>query len=302
MREAGFVGGMRLLVAVYRKLGRLPFLLMLYPVMGYFFLRRGEARRASLDYLRRLHADDPALAWDASGARAPGWSLSWRHFLSFANALLDKVLAASGGIAVEEIELRGQALVLPLLAARRGGVMLTAHLGNLEVCQASAEIVPGLRLNVLVHTRHAEKFNRLLQRQGESAVRLIEIDQITPGLAIELSERVAAGEFIVIAADRLTPGSGRRVVDVDFLGSPAPFAQGPFILASLLRCPVFLVFCYRQGLRYRITFEHFAERIARVRGSTDAGLTATIQRYAERLQEHCRQAPLQWFNFYRFWR
>lgn len=293
--EAGFVGGMRFLVWTYRWFGRLPFRIALYPVLGYFFIVRGIARRASLEYLRRLQAAHRVFQ------RPPGLGLAWRHFLSFADALLDKVLAMGGAFTLEQITMNNQRAVLPLLDAGRGAVMLTAHVGNLEVCQALAELQPRLRLNILVHHVNAQKFNRLLERQGASQVRLIEVTEITPATAMELERRVAAGEMLVIAADRLTPGSARRSLAVPFLGHDAHFPQGPFILASLLRCPVFLVFCTRRNGRYHIDFETFAERIERVRGAPDAGLRPWIERYAARVEQQCRQAPLQWFNFYPFW-
>ena len=63
---------------------------------------------------------------------------------------------------------------------------------------------------------------------------------------------------MVIVGDRTPPAQSgsARVAHVDFLGAPAPFAQGPFILASLLDCPVYLCFCLRQGQGYRIIFVH----------------------------------------------
>jgi len=293
--EAGFVGGMRFLVWTYRCFGRLPFRIALYPVLGYFFLVRGVARRASLEYLRRLQQIH------APFAGKPGLALAWRHFLSFADALLDKVLAMGGAFTLDQISMRGQDKVVPLLDAGRGAVMVTAHLGNLEVCQALAELQPKLKLNVLVHRRNAEMFNRLLERQGASRVRLLEVSEITPATAMELDRRIAAGEMLVIAADRLTPGSARRSLAVPFLAAPAAFPQGPFILAGLLRCPVFTVFCTRRDGRYHIDFDLLAERIERVRGAPDAGLTPWIARFAERVEQQCVQAPLQWFNFYPFW-
>jgi len=293
--EAGFVGGMRFLVWVHRWFGRIPFRIALYPVLGYFFVIRGTARRASLEYLQRIQE------LHAPFTRKPGLAMGWRHFLSFADALLDKVLAMGGGFTLDQISMHGQEQVLPLLDAGRGAVMLTAHVGNLEVCQALAELQPKLKLNILVHRRNAEKFNRLLERQGASQVRLMEVTEITPATAMELERRVAAGEMLVIAADRQTPGSARRSLAVPFLGAPAHFPQGPFILASLLRCPVFMVFCTRRDGRYHIDFELLAERIERIRSAPDAGLRPWIARYAERVEQQCVKAPLQWFNFYPFW-
>ena len=158
--EAGFIGGMRFLVWVFRYFGRLPFRLALYPVLAWYFLLRPIARRASVNYLQRLQHTHAVFD------RPPGLRLAWRHFLSFAEAILDKILALSGALAFGKLTISGRESVLPLLEAGRGAVLLTAHIGNLEVCRALAELQPKLKLNILVHSRNAEKFNRLLARGG----------------------------------------------------------------------------------------------------------------------------------------
>ena len=91
--EAGFIGGMRFLVWVFRYFGRLPFRLALYPVLAWYFLLRPIARRASVNYLQRLQHTHAVFD------RPPGLRLAWRHFLSFAEAILDKILALSGALA-----------------------------------------------------------------------------------------------------------------------------------------------------------------------------------------------------------
>ena len=48
--ERGGVGGMRVLFAAYRLLGRWAFTLLLYPVVAYFCLPTGAARGASREF------------------------------------------------------------------------------------------------------------------------------------------------------------------------------------------------------------------------------------------------------------
>jgi predicted LPLAT superfamily acyltransferase len=90
-------------------------------------------------------------------------------------------------------------------------------------------------------------------------------------------------------------------VIADFLGHPAPFPQGPFVLAHLLECPVYLFFCLKEGERYRVHLEHFAERVILPRRERQSALAGYAQRYARRLEAYCQRAPLQWFNFFDFW-
>lgn len=109
------------------------------------------------------------------------------------------------------------------------------------------------------------------------------------------------GEWVVIAADRV-PVHGGRTVEVTFLGDRAPLPIGPYVMASLFACPVYLMFVLRRGGRNHAYFERFAERVTLPRASRDAALAAYAQNYAERLEHYLRLEPLQWFNYYPFWR
>src|SRR5690606_11408671 len=101
----------------------------------------------------------------------------------------------------------------PMLAASRagqGGIIATAHMGCLERMQMSARWREGLRVTILVHTAHAQRFNEMLGRLNPAAtVRLLQVTEFSPAMAMRLAERVAAGEFVAIAADRV-PVSGDR--------------------------------------------------------------------------------------------
>ncbi len=105
-----------------------------------------------------------------------------------------------------------------------------------------------------------------------------------------------------MVADRTSVRFRQRSVYADFLGEPAPFPEGPFILAHLLGCPVYLLFCLKLDGRYRIILEPFASPLKLPRASRQAALREAAQRYAERLEHYCLLAPHQWFNFFDFWR
>jgi predicted LPLAT superfamily acyltransferase len=90
-------------------------------------------------------------------------------------------------------------------------------------------------------------------------------------------------------------------VQAEFLGRPAPFAMGPYVLAHVLECPVLLFFCLREGAGYKVHLEPFAERIVLPRQSRDEAARSWAGRYAARLADYATRFPLQWYNFYDFW-
>ncbi|MGJ4749128.1 hypothetical protein ACQV5M_22380, partial [Leptospira sp. SA-E8] len=137
--------------------------------------------RASLDYLRRLQAAHRVFP------REPGRWHSLRHFIAFADSMLDKLLALSGRYRADHIRFSGREPLLDMIERGQGGIFITAHMGCLELCRtAIADRHATLRLTVLVHTAHAEQFNRVLKRLGDGAsetgsrVQLMQFSEVTP--------------------------------------------------------------------------------------------------------------------------
>jgi predicted LPLAT superfamily acyltransferase len=97
----------------------------------------------------------------------------------------------------------------------------------------------------------------------QAGLNLMPVTDIGPETAILLKEKLERGEWIAIVGDRIAVNPQRggewRVCWSRFMGQPAPFPQGPFILASILRCPVDLIFALRQQGTLRIHCEPFAD-------------------------------------------
>ncbi|MGR9014219.1 MAG: LpxL/LpxP family acyltransferase [Gammaproteobacteria bacterium] len=297
MGEWSLIWGMRFLLRVYLLFGRIVLQWFLYPVVSYYWLANTSGRAASQAYLQRIAKRLPTA--NLSGNL---WD-SYRHFISFANAIIDKLAAWSGALSLADVEYRGREALLAQIRTGKGAILLGSHLGNLEVCRMIADLDGASRINVLVHTKHAEKFNRLLRQTNEnSGLNLIQVTEISAATAMLLSDKIDNGELIIITADRTPVSQNSRVSRAEFLGAEAWFPQGPFILASLLKCPVYTLFCLKQQGKQVIYFEHFSDGLMFPRKTREQAMQQTIQRYAKRLEHYCLTEPLQWFNFFDFWR
>ena len=292
--ETTFVTGIRALCAVERLLGRGLFRWCMAPVALCYWVFDQRARRASQDYLQQIqtaHAVFP---------RPPGVWQSLRHFAWFAETLLDKVLASNGRYPVARLQVERE-VMLQQIAQGGGGVIVTAHIGCLELCQALADQVPGFRLTALVHTAHAENFNRLLERLNPNGrVRLLQVNALDVAAAMQLGQRVAAGEFVAIAGDRV-PVRSHRSVRVPFLGRLALFPIGPYALAAAIGCPLFAMACTHNDDGYRLRFDKLCDRVVLPRATREAALTACVAQFAGWLETQLRSSPLDWFNFFPFW-
>ncbi len=294
IEESSFALGMWFLFGLYRCLGRWPFRVFLYPVILYYWASKPLARKASHHYLQHFakHYQRPA---------PKPWA-SLRHLLSFGEALLDKLLAWSGGIKPSQVDLIGGEISTQAVGSGKGGLIITAHMGNLELSNVLSGRHKTLKLNILTHTKHSEKFNRMLGKlNAKSQVNLIQVTEISPATTIMLADKIAAGEFVVIAGDRIPVSPGAPVVMAPFLGENAPFPVGPWILASVLHCPVFLLWSLKIGDRYRVSFEAFRDEVCLPRANRVQATHALVTDFASHLENNCKDAPLQWFNFFDFW-
>jgi predicted LPLAT superfamily acyltransferase len=225
--------------------------------------------------------------------------------LTFSQSLLDKMSAWMGDIHKMVIDFQKPKEYEKLALSGKGALLIGSHLGNLELARALAIYNKHIHVNAVVYSENAQRFTSVLRElHVDFGVNLIQVSNFGPETAIQLKEKVDSGELVVIVGDRTPPlneASG-RICRVDFLGKKAPFAQGPFVLASLLDCPVYLFFCLYEEGRHRIYMEHFAEQIHLTREKRMENLHTYIQQYASRLEYYCLKTPMQWFNFYDFWR
>jgi len=287
---------MWLLLRIYLLFGRRFLQLFLYPVVLYYWLTHRPARQASQAYLNRLAVFSPSLKLSGS------FFWSYKHFISFANAIIDKLAAWSGALSQTDVEYYGRNELIARISKGQGAVLLGSHLGNLEVCRVIADFDKTIHINVLLDNKHAQKFNQLLKKTNDnSQLNLIQITEITAATYMVLRNKINNGELVIIAADRTPVSNRQRVTKVTFLGADALFPQGPLILASLLECPVYTVFCLKQHNKNVIYFDLFSDSLMFPRKTREEAIQKMIQRYAECLQTYCLKEPLQWFNFFDFW-
>ena len=300
--ERGSRLGMTLLALSCKLFGMRFTALWLHPIVAYFLLTGRAARAASCTYFAHLERAAP-------GERTPrpGWASAYRQMLAFAQSGLDKLAAWSGRIGSDDVVFDDPSAFEALVASGRGALVIGAHLGNLEMTRALAANGGHAKVTAIVYTEHAKRFNSVLSTaNSEFARRLVQVSDFGPETSMMMQERIDAGELLVIVGDRVPARESGRTTDAQFLGATAPFAQGPYVLAHALGCPVYLFFCLKERdergrERYRLYFEPFAERIDLPRRERAQHIAAWAQRYASRLEHYCRKAPYQWFNFFDFW-
>jgi predicted LPLAT superfamily acyltransferase len=299
MAERGSLRALFLIRWIYAHLGRPVVMVLLGPIVAYFFATGGDARRASRDYLRTLWATPRGR--ESLGVR-PTWRQAFRHFYEFAENIVDSMTAWSGDADRIRIDESGSESLLELVSQGRGGILLSAHIGSTDMLRVLSRRT-GIVLNVLTFTRHAARINAFFdQLEPGQRMRLIHFEPGSITVALEIKSAIERGEFVGILGDRLWESERGRSVEVEFLGRRARFALGPFLLQATLGCPMLLTTCVRTShARYAASTELFASPVAVPRSERVKYAEELARRYAAALERQCLRTPYQWFNFFAFW-
>ena len=294
LNERGSYWGISSLAFIYRHLGRQISLAIATIPIFFFYVTGYQQRQASHIFLARAYAMRRQM-------NRPGRMASFRHFMSFGGKMLDALGAWIGTLPVESVISDNPDRAAEIHGDPRGAILIVSHVGNNDVSRLRLAL-ERRRMTILVHTHHAQNYAAFFSHIApQTNVEIMQVTDIGPEAAIILETRIAAGDWIAISGDRTPVKSLQHTTGVPFLGSTALFPKGPYLLAHLLKCPVYLMFCLREGNHHKIYLEQFAEQIILPRKSRDSAITEYARRYAERLETYALKDPFQWYNFFDFW-
>jgi predicted LPLAT superfamily acyltransferase len=287
-RERGSLATLRIMTFLSLRLGRRAGRCLLYGITAYFFAFAPLARRHSRAYLRRALGREPT-AIDR-----------FRHVLSFASTILDRVYLVNERFDLFDITVDREELVRDALTAGSGAFLMGSHVGSFEIIRSVGRRRPGLRVAMAMYEDNARMVNSMLAAiNPEAKPEVIALGRMDAMLKIQ--EYLERGCFVGVLGDR-TLGD-EPALEVDFLGAPARFPVGAMRAAAIMRRPViFMIGLYRGGNRYHVEFDMLADFSNVEPRQREAQVQRAIQRYAALLESHCRRDPYNWFNFFDFWR
>lgn len=185
------------------------------------------------------------------------------------------------------------------LLSRKGGFIISgAHVGNFEICGYFMQ-QDLKKLNAVVFGGESEfiQANRSRALSGNMA----ELIPVTPDMSHLFTIKAALenGDIVSMPCDRLF--GSKKSFTIPFLGSPAQFPMGAFLLAAQLEVPMVSLYVMREpGMQYHILCK--AVEVDRSQYRNSRGIAeALCRKYVKQLEEVLEEYPHQWFNFYTFW-
>lgn len=217
----------------------------------------------------------------------------YSSYYVFGQTIIDKVAISSGLKHKFTFEFDGLNILRDTLKANKGGVLISAHVGNFEIAEHFlAEIDNNATISLLTtdveHTPIKEYIESVTQK---SRINLIIIKEDLSHI-FEINAALARNELVCITGDRYTEDT--KFYEENLLGKEAKFPAGPYLLASRLNVPVLFVYVMKETRTYYHLYARQAEFKQR-----DA--QALLKEYTESVTWILNKYPLQWFNYFNFW-
>ena len=229
---------LRALLICSTVLGRKGVTPILWIIALFYYLISPDARRASFDYLRRV------------GVNPVAFNII-KHFYTFARVSVDRIYILKGKTHIFDTDIIGGQSVIDEFS-EGAGLFFVSHVGSFEMLRILGEMSKQFDLYILLNIRHnAKALDIIRETNPEMASKIIDAGLPGAQLAITIQQKIAEGAYVGIMVDRKLQDD--RTVDIEFLNGEAKVPTTPWVLASVLKVPIyscFGLFTGKKPLRY----------------------------------------------------
>jgi predicted LPLAT superfamily acyltransferase len=224
--------------------------------------------------------------------RSEAAQLSRRNFYVFGQTLIDRAafLVGKGRRFTNTFE--NEQYLIDMQQGGKGGILLSAHIGNWETAGNMLKERVSSVINVIMLEAEVENIKKYMDKStGGSLFNIIPIKNDLSHI-FKINNALEKNELIAMHADRYV--EGMRYLEISFLGRPARFPLGPFIIAAKFNAPVSFVYAIKAS------DNHYAlSATLPVNRKMKPEEIATL--YVTELEKKVKANPEQWFNYYNFY-
>ncbi len=288
-KSQGGLLGYRIFVGTLRYAGIGSAYLLLRFVALYYFFFSSKSNASSTSFFRnRLGMS----RWESIRSR-------YKNYYLFGQTLIDRVAVIAGLGKRFTFDFQGEEHLIDMVKEGKGGMLISAHIGNWEVAGYLLYRVK-TKINVVMHEAEHEKIKQLLDKEKGSTVMNIIVLKEDLSHVYAISMALQRGELICMHADRFMPQA--KTISIPFLGKEALFPQGPFAIAVGFKVPVSYVFAMKDSNWHYHLSATPAKIYAAQRGEKkEVQVERALYDFVSEAEKKVAEYPLQWFNYYDFW-
>jgi predicted LPLAT superfamily acyltransferase len=282
-KSRGTVLGYKIFVFFITKLGIKFSYIILYFVASYYFIFLKKSNQAIFYYFKER------LGYSYLKSKA----MVFKSYYTFGQTIIDKVAISAGLRKRFTYEFDGVEILKQLLDDKKGGVMISAHMGNFEIAEHFlGELDVNFQINLVTTDLEHSAIKSYLEKVTKKSNLKFIVIKNDLGHIFEINAALARNELVCFTGDRYFEGV--KSLQDAILGQEANFPAGPFLIASRLKVPVVFVYVMKEpNLHY-----HLYTRAAESKHRDEKGL---LNEYIKSLEFMIKKYPLQWFNYFDFW-
>lgn len=258
--------------------------IVLHFVIFYYILFSPRSNRDTYTYFRKRHGY----------SRTKSLLSIYKNYYTFGKTLTDKIAISTGLRHKFTFTHDGIEHIDNLLQKNQGGILISGHVGNFEISHYFLEdLYSHSKISMVTTMAEHENIKDYMDNISvKSHLKFIVVKDDMSHI-FEIHKAIDEGGLVVFTGDRYMPGS--KVLNETLLGKEASFPMGPYLLASRLNIPVLFVYFMKGEKRHYDLYARKAEFKAR-----DA--QGLLKEYTNSIEWILKKYPLQWFNYYDFWK
>jgi len=276
--------GYKIFVFLLETLGVQAAYLLLYFVSFYYFLFSYKTSKPILYfYQKRL-----------GFSSFKSIRFLYKNYFRLGQTLIDKVALLAKVKTNFTYEFDGKHHLEEIVKRGKGGMLLSAHVGNWEAAGQMLEHI-NTKVNIVMYDGEDENIKKYLDSvTGERSFKIIYVKSDLSHI-FEIKNALAANEIVCIHADRFLPGN--KTITADFFGEKAQFPYGPFLLSLKMDAPTVFVFAFKETDKHYHFYSSELHYYSKSNGNTEQNV---LNDFTEDLEKKVKLYPTQWFNYHDF--
>lgn len=282
-KSKGAVLGYKIFIFFIQKLGIRAAYVLLYLVALYYFLFSIKGRNASFYYFHKR----------LGYTKLKSFISVYINYYNFGKTIIDKFAISSGLRDKFTFEFDGEHHINEIVKEKKGGILISAHVGNFEISQYCFTLLDQHSEINLVTTdnEHSAIKDYLDSVSLKSSMKFIIIKDDMSHI-FNINNALRNNELVCFTGDRYFEGS--KILKEELLGKETNFPAGVFMLASRLKVPVIFLYIMKEP---KLHYHFYAEK-ANFKNREAQGL---LNQYTQSMERKLKKYPYQWFNYYDFW-
>lgn len=282
-KSKGNLLGYKIFIYLMKTLGIRSAYILLAFVSFYYLIFSRQGTKASYYYFHKRKG----YSWFKSIVKV------YKSNYVFGQTIIDKVAIKAGLSDRFTFEFDGEELLFDLLDEEKGGILISAHVGNFEIAEHFFNgIDTKAQINLVTTNQERQAIQQFMdQVAAKSSLKFITVGDDLSHI-FEMNNALERNELICFTGDRYFEGN--KVMSQELLGKEANFPAGPFQLASRLKVPVIFVYVMKESSTHYHLYARQADFQKRDQKELLAEYTRSIEWVLDKYE-------YQWFNFFDFW-